>query len=202
MVDPLFFASPQDFRDWLATHHAEESELFVGFWKRGSGKPSMTWPESVDEALCYGWIDGVRKSIDGESYTNRFTPRRPRSNWSTINIARVAELSAEGRMQPAGLAAFEKRTEARSGIYSYEQRTRPALGPEGEATFRANEPAWEFFQAQAPWYQRASTGWVISAKREETRMKRLARLIGESGHGRRLDQLTPNRPARSAPAPD
>ena len=195
MVEPLFFATAQEFRDWLAAHHAEESELIVGFWKRGTGRPSPTWPESVDEALCYGWIDGIRRSIDAESYSNRFTPRRAHSNWSAINIARVAVLTAEGRMQPAGLAASEKRSEARSGVYSYEQRTNPTLNEEEQRAFQANESAWQFFQAQAPWYQRASTGWVISAKKEETRTRRLARLIGESGNGRRLAQLTPNRPA-------
>ena len=198
MAAPRFFAIPQEFGAWLAEHHAAESELLVGLWKRGSGKSSMTWPESVDEALCYGWIDGVRKSIDAESYTIRFTPRRPRSIWSAVNIVHVAELIAKGRMQPAGLVAFEKRSEARSGIYSYEQRTSSVLSPSDEGAFRANQPAWEFFKTQAPWYQRAAIGWVVSAKREETRAKRLGRLIGESGHGRRLDQLTPNRPSRGA----
>ena len=196
MVEPIFFATADEFHEWLDEHHADESELVVGFWKRSSGKPSPTWPESVDEALCYGWIDGIRRSIDAESYSNRFTPRRARSNWSAINIARVAVLTAQGRMQPAGLAAFEKRSEARSGVYSYEQRTNPTLNEDEQGAFQANQPAWEFFQAQAPWYQRASTGWVISAKKEETRTRRLARLIGESGNGRRLAQLTPNRPAR------
>lgn len=164
--------------------------MFVGFYRRGSGKPSITWSELVDEELCFGWIDGVRKGIDDVSYSNRITPRKPRSTWSAINIARAKELIRQGRMRPAGLTAFERRTDERSAIYSYEQRTKAGLDPEAERSFRANKKAWAFFQAQPPSYQRAATWWVISAKREETRQKRLATLIRESQNAQTVGPLT------------
>jgi uncharacterized protein YdeI (YjbR/CyaY-like superfamily) len=184
-MEPTFFPTPADFRAWLERHHATETELLVGYYKKGSGKPSITWPESVDEALCFGWIDGIRRRIDDESYSIRFTPRKPTSNWSSVNIERVAELREEGRMRPAGLAAFERRSEARSGIYSYEQRKAARFDADQEREFRANEAAWSFFQAQPPGYRQQSTYWVVSAKREDTRRKRLASLIELSAAGRR-----------------
>ena len=167
--DVAFFATPEAFGAWLAEHHQSSTELWVGFFRKDSGEPSITWPEAVDEALCVGWIDGVRKRLDERRYVIRFTPRQPRSTWSAVNIARVAELTRLGRMQPAGLAAFGRRSEARSGTYAYEQRETAALEPAAEQAFRANAAAWTFFQSQAPSYQRTIIWWVVSAKREETR---------------------------------
>jgi uncharacterized protein YdeI (YjbR/CyaY-like superfamily) len=190
---PTYFATPAAFRAWLESHHATSTELLVGFYKRGSGKPSITWPESVDEALCFGWIDGVRRSVNDERYTIRFTPRKARSTWSAVNIKRVAELTKLGRMQPAGIEAFSRREEKTSQIYAYEQRADAAFDDEFEGTFRANRRAWEFFQAQAPWYCRNATYWVMTAKKEETRRKRLAALIADSARGKRIDRLTPNK---------
>jgi uncharacterized protein YdeI (YjbR/CyaY-like superfamily) len=185
-----FFETPADFRAWLEQHHETESELIVGFYKKGSARPSITWEEAVGEALCFGWIDGIRRRIDDESHSIRFTPRKPASNWSSVNIRRVAELTDQGLMRPAGIAAFERRSEARSGIYSYEQRKDATFEPEHEREFRANEPAWTFFSAQPPGYRRTATHWVVRAKREETRQKRLATLIDDSAHGRRLKHLS------------
>ncbi|CAN5737648.1 YdeI/OmpD-associated family protein [soil metagenome] len=191
-MEPVFFATPGEFRAWLEANHDSARELWTGFRKKGTGRPSMTWPESVDEALCFGWIDGIRKSVDAERYVIRFTPRKTTSTWSAVNIARVAELTRQGRMQPAGQVAFARRTEAKSGIYAYEQRKTAALDAAAERKFRACRKAWEFFQAQPPWYRRTATWWVISAKREETRQKRLATLIEDSAAGRTLGQLTRN----------
>ena len=188
-TDVKFFAKPAEFRKWLERNHSKADEAWVGFYKKESRRPSITWAESVDEALCVGWIDGIRKRIDDESYTNRFTPRKARSTWSAVNIARVAELTREGRMKPAGFAAFERRSDARSAIYSYEQRGIAALDDAAERQFRANAKAWEFFQAQAPSYRKTATYKVISAKREETRQKRLATLIADSAAGRRIREL-------------
>ena len=189
-MEPTFFATPAEFRAWLEEHHADRRELLVGFYKTGSGRPSITWPESVDEALCFGWIDGVRRGIDGDSYSIRFTPRRPGSIWSTANVKRARELIELGRMTPAGLAAFEARKEERSGVYSYEQREDARLDAAQEARFRANPRAWEWFEGQPPWYRRAALHWVASAKREETRERRLATLIEDSAHGRTVKPLT------------
>jgi len=187
---PLFFASPAEFRAWLEENHGQAQELSVGLHKRDSGRPSITWPEAVDQALCFGWIDGVRRSIDASSYTIRFTPRKPSSAWSTVNIGRVKELMAKGLMRPAGLAAFEARLAKKSAVYSYEQRATAALDAAAERRFQANKKAWEFFQQQPPWYRRTATYWVISAKREETRAKRLATLIQDSAQGHRIGPLT------------
>lgn len=187
-MEPTFFATPLELGKWLKAHHTSSKELLVGFYKRGSGKASITWPESVDEALCVGWIDGIRKSVDEVSYTIRFTPRKAGSIWSAVNIKRVEALSQAGRMLPAGLAAFAKRKEARSGVYAYEQRGQ-GLSTEYERQLKANRRAWEFFRAQPPWYQRTASWWVISAKREETRLKRLAQLIDDSAHGRTIARL-------------
>jgi uncharacterized protein YdeI (YjbR/CyaY-like superfamily) len=187
---PRFFATPSEFREWLEEHHGTAKELLVGFHKKGSGKPSITWPEAVDEALCFGWIDGVRKRIDDVSYSNRFTPRTARSTWSTVNIRRAEDLIERGRMRPAGRKAFESRTDDRSGIYSYEQRGQAKLGREFERQFRSSPKAWDFFRAQPPGYRATATYWVVSAKREETRRKRLATLIDDSANGRTVGPLT------------
>ncbi len=190
-VEPTYFATPADFRAWLEEHHADAAELLVGFHKKGSGRPSITWPESVDQALCFGWIDGVRRSLGDHGYTIRFTPRKARSTWSAVNIKRAKELIEEGLMRPAGLAAFERRSDDRSRIYAYEQRKQAKLDPAAEREFRANRNAWDFFADQAPWYRRTATHWVTSAKKEETRRRRLQTLIEDSAAGRRLKQLTP-----------
>ena len=190
-MEPLFFATPAEFRAWLEAHHATEREVVVGFYKKASGRPSITWQESVDEALCFGWIDGIRRRVDDESYSNRFTPRKARSNWSAINIQRAQELIEEGRMTPAGLAAFEARTDDRSAIYSYEQRRKAKLDPEQERRFRANAAAWEWFSARPPSYRSAAVYWVTSAKKPETRERRLAALIEDSAAGRTVKPLTP-----------
>ena len=190
-VKPVFFATAGELREWLERNHATATELFVGFYKRGSGKPSITWQELVDEELCFGWIDGVRQGIDAVSYSNRITPRQPRSTWSAINIARAKELIRLGRMHPAGLKAFERRTDKRSAIYSYEQRKTAKLSREEEKSFRANKKAWAFFHAQAASYRRAAIWWVINAKRDETRKKRLETLIRDSKSGRTVRPLSP-----------
>jgi len=191
---PKFFAYPAEWRAWLERHHADTQELWVGFYKRDSGRLSISWPESVDGALCFGWIDGLRKSIDAISYKIRFTPRKPRSIWSAINIKRVRELSKSGLMHAAGLAAFDKRDGDGSAIYAYEQRQTAKLPAPFEKKFRGNPLAWKFFQSQPPWYQRTSTYWVISAKKEETRLKRLATLIDCSARKQNIPSL--NRPSR------
>src|SRR5947207_5062268 len=184
-----FFATPAAFRKWLEKHHEKESELLVGFYKKDSGKPSITWPESVDQALCFGWIDGVRRRIDDVSYSIRFTPRKKTSTWSAINIARVAELTKLGLMQSTGLRAFEHRREDKSAIYAYENAVR-TLDAADEKTFRANKNAWAFFNAQPPGYRRLCIYWVTSAKKEETRARRLATLIDDTAAGRRLGVVT------------
>jgi len=189
-MTPTFFETPDDFRGWLEGNHATATELWVGFYKVGSQRQSITWPQAVDEALCVGWIDAVRKSLGAESYMIRFTPRKAGSNWSAVNIGRVAELRKDGRMKAAGEAAFARRTEAKSGVYSYEQREHAGLDAESEKAFRAQREAWKFWEAQAPWYRRTASWWVVSAKRAETRQKRLATLIEDSAAGRTLKQLT------------
>lgn len=194
-LKPRFFASPSVWRAWLEEHHADTGELWVGLYKRDSGRPSITWPEAVDGALCFGWIDGIRKSIDDVSYRIRFTPRKPRSVWSAVNVKRATELSNTGLMHSAGLAAFQKRDEKRSAIYSYEQRKRAKLPDVHTKQFRNQPAAWAFFQAQPPGYRRICSWWVISAKKEETRLKRLAALIEHSAHRRKIPALT--RPPRS-----
>ncbi len=188
-MQPRFFATPAEFRAWLEQHHAAEQELIVGFHKKATGRPTMTWTEAVREALCFGWIDSVRRSIDADSYSNRFTPRKPRSNWSAVNVKHVEELIREGRMHPAGLAAYEARAPARTGVYSYEQRHEAALEPAQEEQFRADEQAWQFFQAQPPSYRTTAIYWVVSARKPETRARRLATLIDDSRHGRRIGLL-------------
>ena len=188
-MDPIFFATPAAFRAWLEENHQTADEVVVGYYKKKAGKPSMTWSESVDQALCFGWIDGKGKSLGDEAHTIRFTPRRPKSNWSEVNIKKVAELTKAGLMRPAGLAAFEKREEARSGVYSYEQRHLATLTQDQEAEFRANQAAWEWFNAAAPSYRKAAIYWVANAKREETRAKRLRQLIDDSAAGQEVPPL-------------
>jgi uncharacterized protein YdeI (YjbR/CyaY-like superfamily) len=183
---PRYFVKPSDFRAWLEKHHLTAKELLVGFRKRATGKPSITWPESVDQALCFGWIDGIRRRVDDESYTIRFTPRRQGSLWSTVNIKRVAELTAAGLMQPAGLEAFARRSDEKSSVYAYEQRFKAALEPAHDRLFKADKKAWAFFSAQAPSYRRTAIYWVTVAKGEATRLKRLERLIAASRKERRL----------------
>jgi len=184
-VTPKFFKTPAAFRAWLSAHHAKALNLLVGFHKKGSGRPSMTWAESVDEALCVGWIDGVRKRIDEDSYTIRFSPRRPRSIWSAININRVTVLTAEGRMRPRGIKAFEARIENRSGIYAYEQRSVELPEPHA-GVMKKHKTAWTFFTSQPPSYRKTLCWWVVSAKKDETQVKRLNALIEASAQGRRL----------------
>jgi len=189
-MKPVYFSSPDAFRAWLRAHHASAVELWVGFHKMSTGMPSLTWPESVDEALCFGWIDGVRRSVDESRYAIRFTPRKPKSNWSAVNLRRMEELIAAGRAAPAGLAAYARRDEERSRACSYERRT-ASLDARMTARFRAQRRAWEFFERQPPGYRRLTIHWVTSAKREETRQRRLARLIACSAAGERLPQLRP-----------
>jgi uncharacterized protein YdeI (YjbR/CyaY-like superfamily) len=193
----LFFATPAEWRRWLEEHHDTVQVLWVGFHKKGTGKPSITWPESVDEALCFGWIDGVRRSIDDSSYKIRFTPRRPGSTWSAVNIKRAQALAERGLMHPAGLEAFEARIQENSGIY--EQPDSAALAPEFEEQLGANEKARSFFESQPPWYRRTAIRWVMSARQEATRLRRLASLIDYSAQGRTIPPLT--RPTRPSPEP-
>jgi uncharacterized protein YdeI (YjbR/CyaY-like superfamily) len=187
MTRPVYFAHADGFRAWLAAHSHEESELLVGFRKIGSGLPSMRWTESVDQALCYGWIDGVRKRIDEDSYTIRFTPRQPRSIWSAVNIEKVAALRALGLMTPAGEAAFARRSEERSLVYSHERATAAKLTPEETAAFRGNARAWTYFEACPPGYRQRMLHLVVCAKRRETRERRLAQLVAACAAGQRMD---------------
>lgn len=188
-VKPTFFASQSDFRKWLAKNHEKATELFVGYYKAHSGKPSMTWSQSVDQALCFGWIDGVRKSIDKDSYFIRFTPRKPTSIWSAINIKKVEELTGKGLMHPKGVLAFEKRKEHKSKIYSYEKEP-VILSAEFAGVFKANKEAWTFFQSLAPSYQRSAIHWVMTAKQRATSIKRLNELIKDSEAKRKIKRLS------------
>jgi len=187
----MYFATPAMFRAWLEAHHDTETELLVGFHKKGTGKPSITWPESVDEALCFGWIDGVRRSAGEDAYTIRFTPRRPTSIWSAVNVDKIAQLKKLGKMHASGLRAFAARTEEKTGVYSFERSAAAKLTPAQEKTLRANRKAAAFFDAQPPGYRGNVIHWVTSAKREETRERRLERLIAHSAAGERIPQLTP-----------
>ncbi|MCR8631306.1 YdeI/OmpD-associated family protein [Paenibacillus radicis (ex Xue et al. 2023)] len=189
-MNPVFFATPSQFRAWLEANHDQTQELWVGYYKKGTGKPSLTWPESVDEALCYGWIDGLRKGIDDISYMIRFTPRKKSSIWSAVNLERVKELSSLGLMRPEGLRAFEARKQDKSVIYSYEQKVDAELGDAYEQQFRANKQAWDFFQSQAPSYRKTAIWKIISAKKEETKLRRLVELIQYSEQGQAIPSLT------------
>lgn len=190
-LQPLFFETAEALRDWLEANHATAPELFVGGFRKTAGRPSVTWEEIVDEALCVGWIDSIRRSLPGGAWSQRLTPRRKGSNWSRVNIENVARLTAEGRMRPAGLAAFELRTEARTGVYSYEQRHEARLTDDEQSTFRASADAWSWFEARPAGYRTAAVWWIVSAKRPETRERRLASLIEESAAGRMPKALTP-----------
>jgi uncharacterized protein YdeI (YjbR/CyaY-like superfamily) len=188
-MTPTLFPSPADFRRWLERHCASKKELWVGFYKQKSGKKSITYKEALDEALCFGWIDGVRKSVDEHTYTQRFTPRKARSYWSVVNQKRMAELIKLKRVAPPGLTAFKNRPKGEKA-YSYESRPQK-LGSAYEKQFKANVKAWEFFNTQAPWYRRTTAFWVMNAKQEETRLRRLGILIDDSEHGRRIAGLIP-----------
>ena len=195
----MFFATPGDFRRWLQANHKSAAQLWVGFYRKSTGRPSITWPESVDEALCVGWIDGLRKTVDAESYAIRFTPRTATSAWSAVNIGRVADLTRQRRMRPTGLAAFERRI--REKCHSYENRQAAVLTKADEEKFRAHPAAWEFFQRQPNGYRKTVTWWVISAKKEETRQKRLKILIADSTAQRRIGALARPRKRSGMPAP-
>jgi uncharacterized protein YdeI (YjbR/CyaY-like superfamily) len=188
-VQIKIFNSSAEFREWLETNHDRVAELWLGFYNKRTDKKSITYREALDEALCFGWIDGVRKSINQTAYKQRFTPRKPRSYWSAVNTRRAGELAKLGRMASSGVKAFEQRA-SDSGKYSFESRPKK-FPPAYEKQFKANPAAWEFFRTQAPWYQRTSSFWVVSAKQEETRQRRLTTLIGDSEKGRRLGMLTP-----------
>ena len=187
-ADPLFFPTPADLRAWLVTNHAAAGELWVGLHKKGSGRPSVTWPELVDQLLCFGWIDGVRKSLGGDSYVIRTTPRRRGSRWSAVNRRRVPELIDAGLMMPAGLAAWEGRDEAEDRRYAFE-REEASLGEAYGAELRRDAAAWAFWNAQPPGYRKTAAWWVVSAKREETRRRRLRTLVEDSAAGRRIAPL-------------
>ena len=191
---PLFFATPAAWRRWLAAHHKTRDELWVGFLKKKTGRPSITWPESVDEALCFGWIDGLRKAIDADRYMIRFTPRRAGSIWSAINVKRAKALTKLRRMRAAGTRAFLARTTANTGIYSFEQRKNPKLPAAYTRLFKSDPDAWRFFKEQPPGYQRTVSWWIISAKQEDTRRRRLSLLITDSARGRRIGLLSPGTP--------
>ncbi|MBP6871261.1 MAG: YdeI/OmpD-associated family protein [Bacteroidales bacterium] len=180
-----FFKTQDDFRRWLESNYEKETELVVGYYKMDSGKPSMSWSQSVDQALCFGWIDGVRRSIDKESYCIRFTPRRSNSNWSAINIKKIEELTKAGLMNPAGLKAYSLRKENKSGIYSYENDT-IFIDSNYELQFIQNKKAWDFFMKQAPSYKKAIMRWIMSAVQEKTRQSRLEKTIKESEQQKRV----------------
>jgi uncharacterized protein YdeI (YjbR/CyaY-like superfamily) len=184
-VTVRYFTSPAELRAWFAVNHARARELWVGFYKKSSGKPSVTYAEALDEALCVGWIDGVRKRVDDDRYVIRFTPRKPGSYWSAVNTRKAEALRARGRMRAAGLAMFEARDPERTKRYSFE-REGASLPPAFERAFRKNRSAWEFFQAQPPSYRKPVTWWIVSAKQDETKQRRLAKLIEACAGGRRL----------------
>ena len=187
-MKPRFFPNPLQFHDWLVENHNSETEILVGFHKKTSGKKSITYPEALDEALCFGWIDGVRRSLNDDSYTIRFTPRRAKSIWSLVNVRHIERLQKQGRMQPSGVAAFDARDPKRTGIYAFENRPRK-LSREFEKILRTNKKAWEFFGTQPPFYKRTIAFWVTGAKKEETRLSRLKRLIDSSARGERVGIL-------------
>ncbi|MEO6210689.1 MAG: YdeI/OmpD-associated family protein [Gemmatimonadaceae bacterium] len=193
---PRFFRSAPAFRSWLATNHESKTELLVGFHNRESGRDSMTWPESVAEALCVGWIDGVRRRIDHDSYSIRFTPRQQSSIWSAMNAKKMQELIDAGLVSPAGIRAFERRSAKKSAIYAYENRDSAILDPESEREFKRHRAAWSFFESCPPWYRRTAIWRIVSAKRPETRAKRLAELIACCAEGRSIPTLALSRAPR------
>jgi len=184
-----YFRTPAGLRSWFEKNHATKREQWIGYYKKDSGTPSITWPESVDQALCFGWIDGVRKSVDDKRYTIRFTPRRTTSIWSAINIKRVKELTKLGLMKREGLKVFEQRDGKKSNRYSFEQRKNPVLPALYEKQFKSHKNAWTFFSSQPPWYRKASVWWIISAKQEKTKVQRLERLILDSDNGNAIPVL-------------
>jgi len=194
--DVEYFASPDELRDWFAANHETADELWLGYWKKGTGRPSVTWTQAVDEALCVGWIDGVLQRIDHERHAQRFTPRRKGSNWSAINVAKVEKLTGEGRMRPAGMRAFEARTPERTAIYSYEREVEPLTGEE-LARFRSNAAAWADWERRPPSYRRAATAWVTNAKQASTRARRMTTLIEDSSAGRLIKPLSYTRDPES-----
>lgn len=183
--DLIFFSSAEEFRNWLKENHAVKQEIWAGYYKAATGKPTMNWSDSVDQALCFGWIDGIRKSIDSERYCMRFTPRKPDSNWSTVNIKKVEELLAKGLMAPSGIIAFEKRRPDKSGVYSFE-REAAVFSEDFKNKFISNEKAWTYFTKAAPSYRKTATFWVVTAKQEATKLNRLMKLIEACEEGRRL----------------
>jgi uncharacterized protein YdeI (YjbR/CyaY-like superfamily) len=189
VAGPRFFRTSAQWRQWLEKNHDRESELWVGFYKKASGRKGLTYEEALDEALAFGWIDGVTKRVDDKRWTIRFSPRKPKSIWSLKNIRRVGELTEQGRMAAPGLAAFERRDPSEKGTYSFEQ-AKPEFDEKLKKRFRRNRKAWKFWEAQPPGYRKAATWWVVSAKREETRVRRLDQLIEDSSNGRRLPMLT------------
>lgn len=191
MAQPIYFSSSAEFRNWLEKNHAGCAELFLGFFQKSSGKAGITYPQALDEALCFGWIDGVRKSLNAEAYTIRFTPRKAKSQWSAVNIKRAHELSAAGQMHSAGLDAFQG-AKNQTRKYSYEQRRDPSFSADHKRRFRAESGAWKFFQSQPAGYRRTATFWVVSAKQERTKQRRLGVLILASADGRRIDLLAPS----------
>ena len=199
--DPTFFPTAAAFRRWLVKHHRTASELWIGFPKAGSGLPGMTRPEAVELSLCFGWIDGLVKRIDERRFMQRYTPRRPDSIWSNVNTKAARELIERGLMQPAGLEAFQRRDEARTGVYRFEQGHDVVLDPAYERELKADARAWTYFQAQPPWYRRSMTGWVMSARKEETRRRRLATLIADSAAGRWIGPVRKLRGPAKSPKP-
>jgi uncharacterized protein YdeI (YjbR/CyaY-like superfamily) len=187
-MKPKYFSDSSKFRKWLEKNHSNKKELLVGFYKKSSGRPSITWPESVEQALCFGWIDGIRKSIDAERYSIRFTPRNPKSTWSAKNIETVKKLVKTELIAPAGLVAYNNRKDNNSRIYSFEQRI-VKFDPLFEKTFKKNKKAWNNFQLQPPYYRKTVAHWVMSAKKGETRLKRLNRLIKDSGEGLKIKEM-------------
>ncbi|RYJ40495.1 YdeI/OmpD-associated family protein [Flavobacterium beibuense] len=185
-MKPRFFKTPADFREWLEENHETAPELLVGFYKVGTGKPSITWPQSVDEALCFGWIDGIRRTIDEETYSIRFTPRRPTSIWSAVNVKKMEELLGAGLVKPMGIAAYEKLKEGKTKIYSHERKAPAEFTKEQEKLFKTHKAAWEFFNAQAPYYKNLMKHWVTSAKQEKTQISRLEKLIDTSKKSQRI----------------
>ena len=194
MGKPRFFRSAAECRAWLDKHHDTARELWFGFYKKNAGQTGISYREALDEALCFGWIDGLKKRVDDERYMMRFTPRQPKSVWSAVNVRRVEELRKQGLVAPSGLVAFERRDKAKTEQYSYERRTR-GLDPRYERMFQSNRPAWTFFQSQAPSYRRTATWWVMSAKQEDTRQRRLAALIKRSANGSWPSSFIPRRAA-------
>jgi uncharacterized protein YdeI (YjbR/CyaY-like superfamily) len=194
--DAIFFENPGELRDWLDEHYQTADDLIVGAWKKSTGRPSLTWEQIVEEALCVGWIDSIRRSVPGDGWTIRLTPRRKRSIWSAVNMAKVAELRAAGRMRQAGEKAFAARLADRTAIYSFEQARDPELGPDEAARFQANEAAWAWFSAKAPSFRKQALHWVISAKKPETRERRLATLIDSAAAGQPIPPTIPSRSSR------